>query len=98
MACGRERAEPLSKGFCCCYSAREGVAGRNGPLRWVAKDAHFPAAAREETSTPKKNACRIPGLRFTQRTGDMVYIGFEDLLPFPLLQWPLPGLLLGMER
>jgi hypothetical protein len=27
----------------------------------------------------------------------MVYIGFEDLLPFPLLQWPLPGLLLGME-
>ena len=97
MACGRERAEPLSKGFCCCCSAREGVAGRNGPQRWVAKDAHFPAVAREETSSPQKNAYRVPGLRFTQRTGDMVYIGFEDLLPFPLLQWPLSCLLLGMK-
>ena len=26
------------------------------PLRWVAKDAHFPAAAREETSSPQKDA------------------------------------------
>ena len=64
----------------------------------MAKDAHFPAAAREETSSPQKNAYRIPGLRFTQRTGDMVYIGFEDLPPFPLLQWPLSCLLFGMER
>jgi hypothetical protein len=50
----------------------------------VAEDAHVPAAAREETSSPQKNAYRIPGLRFTQRTGDMVYIGFEDLR-FPSL-------------
>ena len=98
MACGRERAEPLSKGFCCCCSAREGVAGRNGPQRWVAKDAHFPAVAREETSSPQKNAYRVPGLRFTQRTKDMVYIGLENLLPFPLLRWPLPGLLFGMAE
>jgi hypothetical protein len=62
------------------------------------EDAHFPAGAREETSSPQKNAYRIPGLRFTQRIGDMVYIGFEDLLPFPLHQWPLLGLLRGMER
>ena len=27
----------------------------------------------------------------------MVYIGLEDLLPFPLLQWPLPGLLRGVD-
>jgi hypothetical protein len=26
--CGRERAEPLSKGFCSCCSARAGVADR----------------------------------------------------------------------
>ena len=26
--CGRERAEPLRKGFCCCFSARVGVADR----------------------------------------------------------------------
>ena len=64
----------------------------------MAEDAHVPAAAREETSSPQKNAYRIPGLRFTQRTGDMVYIGLEDLLPFSLLQWPLPGLLLGMAE
>ena len=69
-----------------------------GPLRWVAKDAHFPAAAREETSSPQKNAYRVPGLRFTQRTKDMVYIGLENLLPFPLLRWPLPGLLFGMAE
>jgi hypothetical protein len=64
----------------------------------VAKDAHFPAAAREETSSPQKNAYRVPGLRFTQRTKDMVYIGLENLLPFPLLRWPLPGLLFGMAE
>ena len=97
MACGREGRSPLGRVF--AVAVRQGSALRagTGPLRWVAKDAHFPAAAREETSSPQKNAYRIPGLRFTQRTGDMVYIGFEDLLPFPLLQWPLSCLLLGMK-
>ena len=37
-------------------------------------------------------------MRFTQRTGDMVYIGLENLLLFPLLRWPLPGLLFGMAE
>jgi len=46
--CGRERAEPLRKGFCCCFSAREGVAGRNRPARGVAQDAPFFTAARLE--------------------------------------------------
>ena len=36
-----------------------------GPLRWVAKDAHFPAVAREETSSPQKNAYRGPETWFT---------------------------------
>ena len=40
--CGRERAEPLRKGFCCCCSARgSALRAGTGPLRWVAKDAHF---------------------------------------------------------
>jgi hypothetical protein len=97
--CGRERAEPLRKGFCCCCSARgSALRAGTGPLRWVAKDAHFPAAAREETSSPKMNAYCVPGLRLTQRTKDMVYIRLKDLLRCPLLQWPLPGLLFGMAE
>ncbi|MHB1952506.1 MAG: hypothetical protein ACYCOU_02060, partial [Sulfobacillus sp.] len=67
VACGREGRSPLGR-----VSKGPALRAGTGPLRWVAKDAHVPAAAREETSSPQKNACRIPGLRFTQRTGDMV--------------------------
>jgi hypothetical protein len=58
----------------------------------------LPGRSQGGTSSPQKNAYRVPGLRFTQRTKDMVYIGLENLLPFPLLRWPLPGLLFGMAE
>jgi len=80
------------------FGKRVGVAGRNRPAEVGGEGRALSTAAREDTSSPQKNAYRVPGLRFTQRTKDMVYIGLENLLPFPLLQWPLPGLLFGMAE
>ena len=80
------------------FGKRVGVAGRNRPAEVGGEGRALSTAAREETSSPQKNAYRVPGLRFTQRTKDMVYIGLENLLPFPLLRWPLPGLLFGMAE
>jgi len=65
------------------FGKRVGVAGRNRPAEVGGEGRALSTAAREETSSPQKNAYRVPGLRFTQRTGDMVYIGLENLLPLP---------------